>query len=358
MFYSVNWSFGKLIFREFVSSRLNFSKLTWIKSYYYLHIGDVETVEFTIAVQVTQLVNNTAGSQRQAHLIMEPMLFACTYLCVLWLCPLPPIHEFMTRGPFLGPPNPTYLNEVNSVKFRWLSPSLEHVLQADLQIAIGIVCDEGNSRSSPGHLLFKNSFLFINPLRNWRWAASVVHLWLCQVTRSLTWEDTDLRRARMFFHLPHENLPPSCTDWPSLEALILSTIPPIICPSKQRPSVFSGLDFAIYSPSALNTLKEINSHCIFLWYVSGHCSVLELTLGDKSSLCFNRAIELYQQRIQWLTENSKKVIDFFFASFQSLHLYLLEPFLLQVIDLQFTLTKPKKGISRPTEMKSPNTAVS
>lgn len=132
-----------------------------------------------------------------------------------------------------------------------------------------------------------------------------------QVTRSLTWEDTDLRRARMFFHLPHENLPPSCTDWPSLEALILSTIPPIMCPSKQRPSVFSGLDFAIYSPSALNTLKEINSHCIFLWYVSGHCSVLELTLGDKSSLCFNRAIELYQQRIQWLTENSKKVIDFF-----------------------------------------------
>lgn len=46
-------------------------------------------------------------------------------------------------------------------------------------------------------------------------------------------------------------------------------------------------------------------------YVSGRCSVLELTLGDKSSWCFNRAIELYQQRIQWLTENSKKVIDFF-----------------------------------------------
>ncbi|KAJ8798593.1 hypothetical protein J1605_016396 [Eschrichtius robustus] len=33
---------------------------------------------------------------------------------------------------------------------------------------------------------------------------------------------------------------------------------------------------------------------------------MKLTLGDKSSWCFDRAIELYQQRIQWLTENSKK----------------------------------------------------
>ena len=219
MFYSVNWSFGKLIFRELVSSKRNFSKLTWIKSYYYLHIGDVETVEFTIPVQVTQPVNNRAGSQRQAHLIMEAMLFACTYLCVLWLCPLLPHPWVHAQRPISGPPNPTHLSEGNSIKFRWLSPSLEHLLEADLQIAIGIVCNEGNSRSSPGHLLFKNK-VFCSSIH---WETGAEQPQLCtydyvQVTRSLTWEDTDLRRARMFFHLPHENPPPSCTDWPSLEA--------------------------------------------------------------------------------------------------------------------------------------------
>uniref|UniRef100_A0A8C4KZ47 von Willebrand factor A domain containing 3A n=1 Tax=Equus asinus asinus TaxID=83772 RepID=A0A8C4KZ47_EQUAS len=31
-----------------------------------------------------------------------------------------------------------------------------------------------------------------------------------------------------------------------------------------------------------------------------------LTLGDRPFWCFDRAVELYQQRIQWLTENSKK----------------------------------------------------
>ncbi|XP_012500395.1 PREDICTED: von Willebrand factor A domain-containing protein 3A [Propithecus coquereli] len=33
---------------------------------------------------------------------------------------------------------------------------------------------------------------------------------------------------------------------------------------------------------------------------------MKLTVGDESFWCFDRAIELYQQRLQWLTENSKK----------------------------------------------------
>ena len=52
---------------------------------------------------------------------------------------------------------------------------------------------------------------------------------------------------------------------------------------------------------------------------------MKLTSGDKSFWCFDRAIELYQQRIQWLTENSKKVtdIDFIIFPFHAFCLYLV-----------------------------------
>ena len=50
-------------------------------------------------------------------------------------------------------------------------------------------------------------------------------------------------------------------------------------------------------------------------HISACHSVLELTLGDESFWCFDRAIKLYQQRIQWLTESSRKVRgkDFIFC---------------------------------------------
>uniref|UniRef100_A0A452QZ42 VWFA domain-containing protein n=1 Tax=Ursus americanus TaxID=9643 RepID=A0A452QZ42_URSAM len=41
-------------------------------------------------------------------------------------------------------------------------------------------------------------------------------------------------------------------------------------------------------------------------HISDCRSVVKLTLADESFWCFGRAIELYQQRIRWLTENSRK----------------------------------------------------
>lgn len=51
----------------------------------------------------------------------------------------------------------------------------------------------------------------------------------------------------------------------------------------------------------------------FLHAVSDCRSVMKLTSADERFWCFHRAVELYQQRIQWLTENSRKVRhrDFF-----------------------------------------------
>lgn len=87
---------------------------------------------------------------------------------------------------------------------------------------------------------------------------------------------------------------------------------------------------------------------------------MKLTLGDKSFWCFDRVIELYQQRLQWLTEDSKKVSekDFILCPFHSFHLYLLESFQLQMVDLHLQLASTKNGISWPTQMKNPDTAVS
>lgn len=124
-----------------------------------------------------------------------------------------------------------------------------------LHPAIGMVCNKARSRSSPSYLLETKSFSVNQSTENMllkcpRWAFMILSRWL----GSPTWGDTDLRRAS-------------------------------------------------------KTLPQNPIHTFFPCMLSGCCSLMKVTLGDESFWCFGRAIELYQQRIQWLTESSRKVRD-------------------------------------------------
>lgn len=95
------------------------------------------------------------------------------------------------------------------------------------------------------------------------------------------WEEQECSSTFLMRTLPH----PAQTD-PPLKSTSSSAIYSATSNTKrafhnllhllpqQRPSVFSGLDFTLYSPSALDTLEEKNSHCIFLpcmWVAVARC---------------------------------------------------------------------------------------
>lgn len=78
-------------------------------------------------------------------------------------------------------------------------------------------------------------------------------------------------------------------------------------PGRGTRSEFSLLGFASYSPDALDTLKKKKIPRMPSLHTRGRHSGTEPASGDASLSCFDRALELYRRRIQWLGEDSRQV---------------------------------------------------